>query len=109
MLANELVPGALTTGAPPLPGKRTTVWHFGHFTLKARSGTFASSMTMRCWQLVQLACTGYLSIKSSSADGADRDAPLDGADANLPDGVTSSVMLFPPVSSTSWRLVRFVA
>src|SRR5688500_18956263 len=38
---------AAAAAAPALlPGKRTEVWHFGHFTLKARSGTRASSMTM---------------------------------------------------------------
>src|SRR5262245_49835713 len=38
------VAGAAATemvgGAAPLPGNFTTVWHFGHFTLKGRSGTF---------------------------------------------------------------------
>src|SRR5262249_31914845 len=60
--ANVPVAGAAATvivaGAAPLPGNLTTVWHFGHFTLKGRSGTFASSMTMRCEQFGQLACTG---------------------------------------------------
>ena len=46
--ANVPVAGAAATaivgGAAPLPGNFTTVWHFGHFTLKARSGTFASSI-----------------------------------------------------------------
>src|SRR5262245_58334274 len=46
-----------SAGGAPLPWSRTTFWHFGHFTLKGRSGTLASSMTIRCAQWGQLACT----------------------------------------------------
>src|SRR5688572_23482924 len=48
--------GGAAAGAADLPGRRTEVWHFGHLTLKGRSGTRASSITMRCAQLGQLVC-----------------------------------------------------
>src|SRR5687767_5441756 len=47
--------GGAATGAAawPLPGNLTVVWHFGHFTLNARSGTRASSITILLEQLGQ--------------------------------------------------------
>src|SRR5581483_10321621 len=50
------------------PGKRTVAWHFGQRTLKARSGTFASSITIFWVHCGQFACTSYLSIKSSISE-----------------------------------------
>src|SRR4249920_1768736 len=43
------------------PGSFTTAEHFGHLTLKGRSGTFASSIWMRVWHWGQEACT-YLPL-----------------------------------------------
>src|SRR5215510_10589576 len=44
-------------GAAPRPGSFTTLPHFGHLTLKGRSGTLASSIWIRVWHWGQEACT----------------------------------------------------
>src|SRR5688572_4746287 len=72
--------------AAPRPGNLTVLWHFGHLTLKARSGTRASSMTIFCAHCGQLACMRYLSIKSSISDfggGGALRAPVAGLWASL--------------------------
>src|SRR6185436_8538680 len=66
---------AVASGAaPPLPGSFTTFWHFGQRTLNGRSGTLASSIAIFCAHCGQLACTLYLSIRSSNSESAWRGA-----------------------------------
>ena len=105
--------GGAGAAAAAFPANFTGVWHFGHLTLKARSGTLASSMTIFCAHCGQLACTRYLSIRSSNSDlgagaGAGRRAApgrLLGLEARGWDPTSP----LPCVSSRSWRFVRLVA
>src|SRR5262249_56594198 len=111
---------AAGASAPPLrPGSFTAFWHFGQRTLNGRSGTLESSMAIFCEHCGQLACTLYLSIRSSNSESERRgpEAGLAagagrrgaGADVAILTDFTFSSTPAPCVSRRSWRFVRFVA
>ena len=100
--------------AAALPGSRTMVWHLGHLTANGLSGTFASSMTIRCAHWGHWACTVYLSIRSSrpsdSGLGAGRRAAGAAGAAPRAAAFGASTLSIPLwVSSRSCRFVRLVA